>query len=310
MFKTRFAPIIRRCVQSVYGRLYERSLESDLQELSKASSDLVDARKQIEILGQQLRCVSAISTIAKTKENRPKNKSAPEGWLHDEIFILGSGGSMLDLTPHELGRLGESTTLAMNKYLLYWNEIGIWPNYTFLADIHHPASEVLTRKVEMVAKSGKEVPRFILTSDYEAWPLNGLNPLFFKRPHFNGDFPWAIEKGQSMYYHRGSLTCLLNFITVHRLAPKVTLLGVDLDKGDSFFQETYDKDVSLHDSWEALRKETGVHPTALVVDSHQPIQERLPWVFERMAEMGVTVSVYNPGSLLAKQSLCPVRSRL
>lgn len=303
---------IQRGIQALYGRIYNRLLEADhdqLDELKLAVASIPKLEEKVQQLGQKLRCTTAISANRKIGAAlEPRGNSAE--WRHEELFILGSGASMLDLSPTERTALQSGATVAMNKYLLYWDLIGIWPTYTFLADIHSPASEVLTRKVEIAACSDLAVPQFILTCEYQDWPLAAWSPIYFKRPQDFGDHPWAHSADEPMYFHRGSLTCLLNLITVHRLAPKVTLLGVDLDQGQSFFQGAYDKDVSLHDHWESMRKSTGVHPTALPHENYPPIQERLPWVFERMKEAGVEVFVYNPNSLLSKLGICQVRERL
>lgn len=297
--------MLARCIRSVYGRLFDRSLEQDISRIAQID----DLRANTALMEHKIRCVSALLS-GKHLHVEQVSRCAQEGsgWIHNEIFILGSGSSLLDLTQGERDELAKLPTIAMNKYLLYWDIIGIWPTYVFLADFHQPAPEVLTRCVELFAQSDYEtLPCLLLSKDYENWPLSALHPIFFPHTPTAVDMPWSDSMDEPMYFHRGSLTTLLNLVTVLKFAPKVTLLGVDLDDGKPFYAKRYDTDSTLHDYWENLRRDTGTHPTALEYCGIPPVQAKLPWVFDRMRERGVAVECYSKRSLLVKNALCPLR---
>lgn len=283
---------------SAYRRIFRRSLRQDF-----------DRSDSFPAMEQKLRCMAALLAIPSLHDRVGPAITPPgTGWRHEELFILGSGASILRLTDAERSMLNASATVAMNKYLLYWDMIGVWPSYTFLGDAQETAPEILTRSIETLVQSpSKSLPKFLLVDLYRSWPLAAMKPMWFRRPIHNGDHPWATSIDEPMYFHRGSLTCLLNLVTVLRLAPKITLMGVDLDDGKAFYAERYDRETILHDSWEGLRHATGAHPTAIEYQNIPPIQDRLPWVFGKMKEMGIDVFCQNPNSLLVKQGLCPVR---
>lgn len=303
----RIVDLARRLGTRTYRRVFRRDLERDFQRLDHSDTALRSAME----MEQKMRCASALLAIPGLHERVTPPVLKAGDWLHEELFVFGSGASLLDLTAQERKLLSKLPVLTMNKNLLYWDVLGIWPTYTYLADTHFPASEVFTRMVEtLVTAPERRLPGFILRDDYRPWPLTALQPLYFKRHSVSGNHPWAESLDDKMYFHRGSLSCLLNLITALKFAPKVTLLGVDLDDGAPFYQERYGTDTTLHDVWEAIRQSTGVHPTALEHEGVPPIQAKLPWIFEQMAARGVTVSCYSAKSLPAKLGLCPLRAPL
>src|SRR5690606_34786688 len=70
----------------------------------------------------------------------------------EEIFILGSGASLYELSPREITILNQKTTISLNKYLLCWEEIGVWPNMHFLVDVHRPAPRVLRESIQIACQ--------------------------------------------------------------------------------------------------------------------------------------------------------------
>lgn len=304
--------LIRRLARFVYAKTFDRSLDCDLASLDE-TREIRRLNASISILEQKVRCTNVQIILGCNQSLKPTTTPISQSsWQHEELFVLGSGRSLLELSSAEKEVIKSGTTLAMNKYLLYWELIGIWPEYSFLADAHHPSTEVLTRKIEKVCKEKDKItPRFLLSKDYEDWPLSSLAPVFFKRRIDNTDsFYWADTIEDFMYFHRGSLTCLLNLITVMKLSKRVTLLGIDLNDGEAFYQKEYNKDLSLHDVWESYRNAGKSHPTAIEILNIPPIQARLPEVFKKMKESGIEVTCYNPSSLLVKEGICPKRERL
>ncbi|EDY80616.1 hypothetical protein VDG1235_230 [Verrucomicrobiia bacterium DG1235] len=291
----------------LYRLLTDRDLHVDLwnfKHIERAQTKAFQNEARLECLGWMNKIVhSNVKPAAMPRR--------PDGWMHEEIFLLGSGASLAKLTPAERKVIRESASIALNKYLIYWDEIGIWPTYTALSDIHFPTSRVMAEKLKVVSQNlDKPIPRFVLTEEYQTWGLEGIEPMYFKRPHGEGDHPWAQAPDEPMFYHRGSLTCILNFLTVHRIAPKVTMIGVDLNSASSFYDQRYQQDTHLHDMWESFKKKNNIHPTAAEVNSVPPVQAILPMVFDKMRELGIEPSCYNDDSLLITDSLCPLRERL
>ncbi len=310
-FFTTLKAQIRKLFRWLYQKVFGRNLDNDFATLDHID-ELKDLSVKLTISDQKLRCAIAQLQPSRKMVSPDKASVDSNSWCYDELFVLGSGASLLRLSEAEKDILRGRPTLAMNKYILYWDLIGIWPTYSFLADAHYPSTEVFTRSIETIMKNRSlGTPTLLLSEVYRAWPLQSLKSIFFKRKTENQEeFYWANSLEEEMYFHRGSLTCLLNLVTVLRLAPRVTLLGVDLGNGEAFYQKQYNSELALHDTWEAIRSPGRPHPTAVEISNIAPIQKRLPEVFQMMKQKGIDVSCYSSESLLVQQRMLLAREKL
>lgn len=256
-----------------------------------------------------------------------------------EVFVLGSGESILDLTDEQKQYIARGTCVAMNKYLLFWEKVGIWPTHYFLADAHYPAIRVYQETYRIVRSSGNSV-HYLLDSKfarkfgeeslgrqslyanllsfghnllkyrylYKPW-LHPSPVTYFKRPHAYISHPrWAHSIDEPLYFFRGSLTVLINLLTVLGLGRTIKLVGVDLNT-DNFFSSEISRrpelfDVHLRGMMKDAEK---IHPTEKSLNGSLPgICDKFPEVLEHVERSGFKLVCCNPDSLLVTKGKCDI----
>jgi hypothetical protein len=210
---------------------------------------------------------------------------------------------MLELSPAEKQHLGNATTVAMNKYMLFWEKLGIWPSHYFLSDDHAPTEEVLRESLKIIFNSGRPWPRLLINRTYRALVPLQMHAHYFERALARKDAAgWATSLEEPMYFFRGSLTVLLNYLTVQKAASRVCLLGVDLSRPGHFFSEELTRDYPHLVDRRAIN--LPAHFTALPRESWPPIQKRLPYAVAQARKHGVEVVSGAKDSLLVTQGIC------
>jgi len=230
-----------------------------------------------------------------------------EGRTADVVYILGSGPSMLELSAQEKGVLKEGLTVAMNRYLLFWEMVGVWPSAVFLSDFFPPAPAVLGRMLELAEEGDRPRPDFLLDHCLRLYFPISQPALFFRRPHsYAADRAWAENLESPLYFHRGSLTCLINLLAILRVAPRIALVGVDLNRPGNFFQSRLHEYPEFEDKRNAA-KERDAHLTAQAMGKLGPIQDAFPEIIAHCARLGISLECASENSLLVKEGILPFR---
>ena len=253
----------------------------------------------------------------------------------DVVFVLGSGASMLQLTDEERAYLNTQTCVAMNKYLLFWEVLRVFPTHFFLADIHYPALRVYEESVAAAAAGPRPI-HFLLDQTfrkrYGTGPLKHLSNLYFrskqirkhgyhydasvvaepatyfKRVHkWDAPQEWGESLDDLMYFYRGSLSVLINLLTVLDLGKHIKLIGVDLKSHGSFFDDAIQAKPYLLDDYMKMQKSGQVkkHMTAEQFQGMPGIQSKWPFIQSNVEQRGFQLSCCNPESLLVEEGLCP-----
>ncbi len=259
----------------------------------------------------------------------------PESLPERTVYILGSGASLLELSESDKRAVRRGVSVAMNKYLLFWDLIGIWPDYHFLADIHWPAPRLYEESVA-ISRHGECEVHFLLAEVFErrysmapwrvamnipfAWRTgSGHGHLYrpwvrprratwFRRVHgWDSPEAWGESLADLMYFYRGSLSVLLNLLTVLRLGRHIKLLGVDLSSPGSFYDGRLMSYLWLQDEYMRLQREgpAPVHMTAKEHLGMPGIQHKWPFIQAQVEQRGFTLHCCNPASLLVQEDLCP-----
>lgn len=250
-----------------------------------------------------------------------------------ECFIIGSGSSLLDLTSEEKEYLNNHPhTLAMNKYLLFYEKIGVIPKALFLGDFHFPAHKVFTETIEKAKKINfqpvyyvddyyqklfkepwkhwkwnlKERYKLYKNSNYiSPWLVNYSYLKFFSaklRDH--PKFVWAKSFQDELFFQRGSLTTALNLAYLIYPECDIKLLGIDLNKNPSFYDEEIKKRPDLTDHKNDLRaKKAGYHAT-IVKTPQGTVLDRFPLIQKELAQQGAKLLCCNANSLVVTKGLC------
>lgn len=232
------------------------------------------------------------------------------GFRYPEITILGSGPSLLELTEGEREVLRSSPTIAMNRFLVFWNLLQIWPAYVFLADTLGVARLVFDRSARLALESDNP-PLFLLERAYQLRVPDALPAIYFNRPANKNSETWGETLEDRLYSYRGSLTTLLNLCAVLRFAPIIRLLGVDLDRPGSFYDSARAQSPELFNPWDDEAARQGVHATMAAIErwggsKAGTILDRWTQISEFMAARGMTIVCGGPSSLLVKRGLCKV----
>jgi len=253
-------------------------------------------------------------------------------------FILGSGPSIFDLNEEQKRWLSmQPFVFAMNKYLMFWDKVGIHPSHFFLIDTHFPAYAVLEKSIARKHELKKPV-KFCLGYRFRPFVNQGLfgkfrnfyalkkvtkndrrytgrfleieSPLFFDhQTNLFKEHKWAESLSEPLYYFRGSLTILLNLITILNPRNPIYLLGVDMNTNRTFYDEELQADPLLRDNFHVIGEKTGKHPTVVemkVRDGRNVGGLLDKWEFiQKSCELaGCPIYNCNSQSLLVESGLC------
>ncbi|MDC3031129.1 hypothetical protein OA182_02815, partial [Candidatus Pelagibacter sp.] len=151
---------------------------------------------------------------------------------------FGSGKVVNDLTLEEKKKISESKVIFMNKNLIFWKHIGLWPNYYFLADTpvkSNKSIKIFNDTLKVAKDSDLKTPIFLFEKFYKHGVPKNLSCFFFNY-NKSKNLTWAKNLNDVMFGHFGSLTTLLNLIDVLDLGKKVMLVGFDMNAKDYFFE--------------------------------------------------------------------------
>ncbi len=251
-------------------------------------------------------------------------------------YLLGSGASLNDLTVEERAYLNSHPyTLAFNKYLLFWDVVGIAPTDFLILDRHFPSHIVfvrslqiarsLPRKVNLYAdefyakycgRNGLELlkglrARFILWRQTKYWlPLDIIgSPVQYCHNIIDSSqpFSWASSLDEPLYFYRGSLTSAINLATIIYPGCDIKLLGVDLYSNDYFYGDRIEAFPDLVDKYYKIGQQAGRHPTTIDLSNvgrHRSILDVMPQVVAHLHSLGVSLACCNPRSLLVTEGIC------
>lgn len=250
------------------------------------------------------------------------------------VYVLGSGASLLKLTPAEKEYLQGQITVAMNKYLLFWHIIGVYPDFLFMADDHYPAARVVQESFLLTEQLQRPV-HWLLNSlykdmfglsaesraamheviaDYQELygfdykPELAIEPAtYFIKVPAQTYMGWASKLEDRMRAMCGSLTTLLNLLCVLGLGHTIKLLGVDLNTSDSFYDPQYRNRRELHDLNTRIQtsKPFSPHFTAIRWFGSRGVQDDMPIIVDCAAAHGYDIVCCNQESLLVQDGICP-----
>lgn len=253
----------------------------------------------------ELRARAALaSQIAISKLPSP----APNGFRYPEVFILGSGPTLKETSSAERAVISNRPTIAMNRYLLFWDLIGIWPSFVFLADTLGVGRLVFDRLV-LAAQARSPAPCFLIEHAFSIRAPAGLEAISFHRPDGRLHDSWSDSLDDRLFFHRGSLTSLLNLACILRLAPVIRLVGVDLNRPGTFFDSARHRYPDLFNPWDEEAAKQGLHATVASIErwggaKAGTILDFWPLLSEHLSRRGMRVVSTQKSSLLVEHGLC------
>jgi hypothetical protein len=258
--------------------------------------------------------------------------------MKKKCYILGSSESLLRLSNEEIQFLNSHpNVLAMNKYLLFYKLIGVYPKDFFLIDTQFPGPKVLQESMKIAQGNDTKV-RFFIGEGFRQIFQPSLqqlpsylksrlkyiirNKFFvpfrmsyspvqyfkFKKGNDFASLQWANTFDEELCFYRGSLTTAINLCYLIYPECDIYLLGVDLNTPNSFYQKEIQKSSDLVDSNSAIQTKTNRHATALQTNGFPGIEQYLPKIVDRLRGKGINLYCCSKESLLVKEGICEYRS--
>ncbi len=257
--------------------------------------------------------------------------------MDNTVFILGTGRSLLALTDDERTYLdAHPRTLAMNRYYLYYEKLGVSPKMLFLSDFNYYADLILRHTVDKLRDNGHRLPYYLSEPYFQFYCSPPYRHVGFKRrmqrkfregfdyhpqtlPDYDDfiSFPvaneapvfrWARDFSAPLYHRRGSLTVAINLANILYPACDIKLLGIDLSTPGYFYDEAIteaNRDLWVDDKYDQSKKQ-GVHANARP-KSHDSLTlcEVMRDVMAELERQGRRLRCCNENSLLVTDGVVP-----
>lgn len=109
---------------------------------------------------------------------------------------------------------------------------------------------------------------------------------------------WATNINQSLFHFRGSLTSVLNYVSITNPNQDIYLVGNDFNSGKYFFQKELDElDLKMSDWTTEITKKKDKHFSVIDYNG-TTIYDKLPFILEQLHKNGNHIYNNNPNSLL------------
>ena len=199
-----------------------------------------------EIYGFLLNLINHISFLFHNFFNLPnilpkKKLLKLEDINSDKIVIFGSSKSLLKLTSADKKILKNLPKVFMNKNLIYWKKINLWPEFYFLLDTpikSSPVKNIFFDTIKILSKTNKILPILFLERFYRFYVPKGINKIYF-RFNKSRSLKWANKIDENLFGSHGSITSLLNIIYLLKKFKHIILVGVDFNKSGYFFSKKH-----------------------------------------------------------------------
>jgi hypothetical protein len=255
------------------------------------------------------------------------------GQAEDDIYLLGCGRSILDLTEAERARIARSRcVLALNKFVLFHDVAKIRPTHVWFAEDHWPAPLVLGDIFAHCRRHRLEGLTFILSPGFGGLhesPLSHARAAVGRvlrravgRRYWNsylvpcgsrfevvtknfwlGGGEWATEPGQPLFHLRTSFTCALNYLAVNHPGSHIRLVGTDFNSDGYFFQDRMHRYQGRWDDWTtSIQKEHKQHFAAIEHEG-KTVFDAFPYMREQLDRAGIRLSCPNPSSEVVRRQL-------
>ena len=171
-------------------------------------------------------------------KTKSKKQYFKKRYKDNNLIIFGSSRSINDLTKEEKNLLSKSQILFMNKNLIFWKHIGIWPDYYYLADTPMKSNKtikIFLDTIKVIVEDNLPPPIFLVEKFYEfGFPMNYKKILF--KYNKSSNLCWSNNLNEDLFGYHGSITTLLNLIDVMKLSKNIMLVGFDMNDKGYFFE--------------------------------------------------------------------------
>ncbi|MGK7951182.1 MAG: hypothetical protein AB4368_20950 [Xenococcaceae cyanobacterium] len=253
----------------------------------------------------------------------------------NDIIILGSGMSILDLSEAELQYINECPVrIAINKFMAFYKKANIMPTDIYFVDNYEASVNSFLQYIFDVCRQdklkklnfilGKHLtPKILrLSSDPFSFyvkkqcfsllkknnknlflvPKNSSFEFIFHQNWLEGN-TWSDSLDRPLFHYRGSLSTVLNYVSIKYPNHRIKLVGVDFNSPSYFFQEELEK---LNFAWQdwttPITKKEKIHFSAIPYEG-TTIFDKFDFIIENLKRSGNEIFSCNPNSLLVTKNL-------
>lgn len=164
----------------------------------------------------------------------------------NDVIVLGSGPSILSLNQKEIDYINEcEVKIAMNKFMAFHEKARIIPSHVFYVDCYQDSVRSFLRLIiQYCIRKGIEDLNFVINKECE----DEIDQQKFAELCYNVEYithqlwndpnnTWKKTLDEPLFHYRGSLSTVLNYISIKYPCRNIKLVGVDLNTPDHFFEE-------------------------------------------------------------------------
>ena len=207
--------------------------------------------------------LNSVNIISKKKFLRLKNINS------NKIVIFGSSKSLLQLNKQDKKILATLPKVFMNKNLIYWKKLNLWPQFYFLLDTpikSKPVKNIFFETMKILKKTDKTLPILLLEKFYRFYTPSNIQKFYF-RFNKSSNLKWANNENEILFGSHGSITSLINIISILKKFKYIILVGVDFNQSGYFFsnkQKNYYKYIDFKN--DKLEKKKKLHSNLIKVN--------------------------------------------
>lgn len=249
-----------------------------------------------------------------------------------EVFVLGSGASISELTEEEKAHINQAEVrIAVNKFAAFYKKAGIVPTHVFFVDVHSPsATDMLQHIFDLCVEDGLADMRFVVNSKvkdrifvnknlayyfhkYHPKSVYKHHPYYWTQRQFAMDFvtlykfleggEWAVDLQQKLFHFRSSLSSVFNYVGVCFPGTVIKLVGVDLNGKDYFFEDDLRALSFSTSDWTTTH--TKREEKHFTVQDYQGTNflDKFPYMLEELSKTNNTLLCCGASSLLVEKEL-------
>lgn len=252
---------------------------------------------------------------------------------NNDIIILGSGMSILDLSEAEIKYINECPVrIAINKFAAFYKKVNIIPTHIYYVDDYEDSVVLFLQYIFNICRQNNlKNLTFILSNKLSYKKMaNNLILFYLKKlyvkikkyknyniflvpkncsfefishQHWLKGNKWSDSLESPLFHYRGSLSTVLNYVSIKYPKHPIKLVGVDFNSPGYFFQEELEK---LNFAWQdwttPIIKKEKTHFSAIPYEG-TTIFDKFDFILEHLKYSGNEIFSCNPDSLLVAKNL-------
>jgi hypothetical protein len=252
-----------------------------------------------------------------------------------DVIVLGSGMSILELSKKDIKYINNcEVVIAINKFMAFYKKSGIVPTHIYYVDNYQDSVKLFLQYIFNVCRKDNLKNLIFIVNKKMSDSLTSNKYLFYSKKAYrkikygekskkidlflvpknckfnfithqdwlNGD-AWASSLDEPLFHYRGSLSTVLNYISIQYPNRHISLVGVDFNSSKYFFQNELEKLSFQWQDWTTpLTKEKSMHFSAIDYQG-KTIFDKFEFMINQLNLSGNSMSCPNSKSLVVEKEL-------